>query len=168
MKSTVVDPVSTRVDALMTRDLISVAPDTPIRDAAERMLTSRIGGVPVVDDSGAPVGVLSLRDVLAALSHSQQHAHKSQALAADAPTLYFGALHLHERIAALPDDVLLSGDVSQWMSDVVLVCNRNDSVATAAQTMARRSVHRLLVVDGGKLVGLLSALDIAAFVGRVN
>jgi CBS domain-containing protein len=155
-----IDPNSTRVDALMTRALVTVTPDTPIQLAAGRMLSARITGMPVVDHAGAPVGVLSLRDVLTALGTATTQA-------ADTPTLYYGTLRLEDRGAAITArGHELEGSAADWMSDVVLVCHGGDSVASAARSMARRGVHRLLVVDHGELIGLLSALDIVAFIGR--
>src|SRR5689334_13654487 len=47
----------------MTRDVISVGPATPLRDAAALLVTHRISGMPVVD-GGAVVGVISNRDFL--------------------------------------------------------------------------------------------------------
>lgn len=49
---------------LMTTQVISVEPDDPIRKAIDLMLTHRVSGLPVVDDSGQLLGILSEFDVL--------------------------------------------------------------------------------------------------------
>jgi acetoin utilization protein AcuB len=59
---------STPVDAIMARDLITVGPSDSLEDAAVRMRRSRVGALPVVDASGALVGILSETDILHAFA----------------------------------------------------------------------------------------------------
>lgn len=51
-----------KVDKIMKRNVITVTPDTPIREAAELMLTHKIGGLPVVQD-GKLVGIITESDI---------------------------------------------------------------------------------------------------------
>lgn len=53
-----------RVCDVMSRDLVTTRPDSPAHLAASMMLEFRIGSVPVVDDDGALVGVVTLTDFL--------------------------------------------------------------------------------------------------------
>lgn len=55
----------TPVRAVMTRDVVTVRPPDPVRAAAELMLHHRHTALPVVDDGGVLVGVLSEADILA-------------------------------------------------------------------------------------------------------
>src|SRR5437868_1750246 len=48
-----------RAHQIMTRDVITVTPDTAITDAARRMLDNHISGLPVVDNTGKLVGIVS-------------------------------------------------------------------------------------------------------------
>jgi CBS domain-containing protein len=50
------------IQAIMTRTVVTVVPDTPILALAQRLLEQRIGGVPVVDE-GQVVGVISESDL---------------------------------------------------------------------------------------------------------
>ena len=59
----------------------------------------------------------------------------------------------------------LSAPVSGAMSDHVQDCHPDDSVADAAGKMASHQLRRLIVTDGGKLVGILSLGDIAVDYG---
>lgn len=52
-----------RVGEIMTRDVITTTPDTPIEDAASLMVINRIGGLPVVDGKGKVVGVITETDI---------------------------------------------------------------------------------------------------------
>ena len=53
-----------RVEDVMTQGVRTVTPDTPIKEVAVILSELRIGGVPVVDDDGAPLGVISKADIL--------------------------------------------------------------------------------------------------------
>jgi len=53
-----------RVYEVMTREAITVRPETPIQAAAELMVTCGVSGLPVVDDHGAVVGILSEGDLI--------------------------------------------------------------------------------------------------------
>ncbi|MHC4736786.1 MAG: CBS domain-containing protein [Planctomycetota bacterium] len=54
-------------EEIMTRDVITVKEDTPIREAIEIMLKERVSGVPVVFDDMSLAGVLSEKDVVSLL-----------------------------------------------------------------------------------------------------
>ena len=53
-----------RSHQVMTKDCITVTPHTSIEDAAKIMLQNHISGLPVVDDDGTLVGVVSESDFL--------------------------------------------------------------------------------------------------------
>src|SRR5919202_1561678 len=57
--------ISMKVGEIMTRDVISVAEDTPVREVARMLDTHRISGVPVCDRAGHMVGVISEFDLIA-------------------------------------------------------------------------------------------------------
>ncbi len=52
-----------RVKAIMTAQVITTTPDAPIEDAAQLMVTHKIGGLPVVDEHGEVVGVITETDI---------------------------------------------------------------------------------------------------------
>jgi CBS domain-containing membrane protein len=53
-----------RVADVMSRDVVTTRPDTPAHLAASMMLDFRIGSLPVVDDDGALIGVVTITDYL--------------------------------------------------------------------------------------------------------
>jgi len=53
-----------RARDLMTTDVVTVGPDTPIREIARLLVAHGISAVPVVDASGAPIGVVSEGDLI--------------------------------------------------------------------------------------------------------
>ncbi len=52
------------ISDLMTRDVITVAPQTPIFEALEKFTHHKISGMPVVDSGGRVIGILSEKDLL--------------------------------------------------------------------------------------------------------
>jgi acetoin utilization protein AcuB len=55
-----------KISDIMTHNVLTLNQDTPIEDAASLMVTHKIGGVPVVDDSGKVVGVITETDIFRA------------------------------------------------------------------------------------------------------
>lgn len=53
-----------KVHQIMTRHPVTVAPDTPVNEAAAVMLLRKVSCLPVVDDGGEVVGIVSWRDLL--------------------------------------------------------------------------------------------------------
>ena len=53
-----------RVGEVMTRDVVSVTPETPLKDVAAVLVERGVSGLPVCDTDGAVVGVLSEADLL--------------------------------------------------------------------------------------------------------
>ncbi len=55
-----------RVEEIMTRDVITVSPDTPLEQAARIMVDNKIGGLPVMED-GVLVGIITETDIFKTL-----------------------------------------------------------------------------------------------------
>ena len=51
-----------RISELMTTDVITVGPETPLKEAARRMLEAGVSGLPVTDDDGGLVGIITEAD----------------------------------------------------------------------------------------------------------
>ena len=119
---------------IMTRDLTVVPADLDVRSVPDLFAQHRIGCIPVVDDQGRPIGVITKSDVVMRL-----------------------VLPGHEppRIAA------------ELMLPITIAVNERSTIAQAAALMASENVHHLLVVDlSGRLVGLVTTLDIVRWLAR--
>jgi acetoin utilization protein AcuB len=55
-----------KISDIMTHNVLTINQDTPIEDAANLMVTHKIGGVPVVDDNSRVVGVITETDIFRA------------------------------------------------------------------------------------------------------
>ena len=56
-----------KASEIMTREVVTVRPDTPVREIARLLNRGDISGVPVVDEAGAVVGIITESDLFRAL-----------------------------------------------------------------------------------------------------
>lgn len=130
---------------VMTRDLITVAPGAPFKDIVDFIVGEGISAVPVVDAKGRPIGVVSGADLLRKEEHRD--------VDAGPPAFALPATRQRWRKAVgLTARELMTSPVRTVRSDAEL--------PSAARELARSGVRRLFVVDGDRLVGVLSRRDL--------
>jgi predicted transcriptional regulator len=139
------------VDDVMTQEVLAVAPDTSLSALTEVFLRHGIAGAPVIDESGKPIGVVTSSDLIDASRRS---------MAAGQPT-YFRMWRGDVREVAVSHESVLpiDGVVADVMSHAMLTVDRRASVRDAAQLMARADVHRLIVTERGRVVGIVTTMD---------
>ena len=173
---------------IMTPEVVTLDPEMTLRDALEILTARHISGAPVVEGERI-VGVFSAMDAIEFLAttpgvpdvaptQSEGEAEDLQETAdvdADAPPAYFvdfwsdAGADVGERfrdVGTAAWDLLAEHTVSEAMSRRVAALTPDASVRTAADVMQRSGVHRVLVMDGAKLAGIVSALDIANAVAQ--
>ncbi len=62
---------------LMTRDVKTISPDAPIRDAANMMFKQELNPLPVVDDHGRLLGIISRSDIVRLVAEASEIADRS-------------------------------------------------------------------------------------------
>lgn len=127
------------VREVMTSDPVTIGPGTPLPDATRLMKQRGIRHLPVVDDAGRLLGVLTDRDI--------RHAAFVPALAE-----YLG---WEARRLKAPR----VRDVMTWS---VVTTHPDATLVQAGLTMFQRRIGSLPVVDNGRLVGILTERDILA------
>lgn len=134
-----------KVSEVMSTDVISVTPETALKEAARRMIHADISGLTVVDNDGALVGIISEADFVK--SEAGRRAGKRA-----------GLLKWMSREKPFPNAERTVGEV--MTTDLVTIGPDADH-AEAARVMRKANVKRLPVVDElGNLVGLVSRSDI--------
>ena len=178
-----------KVRDVMTRDVVTLSPAATLREAAETLSAHHVSGAPVVD-GGKPVGVLSLKDILDMLASTPPvPAERSDALdwkamvedppgwqgEAEPQATYFSELwpdagpDSYERIVTsqAPEwDQLAAHVVAEAMSRALRWVGPEVDVVVAADTMQRARVHRLLVLEHGRLLGVISTMDVTRAVAQ--
>lgn len=134
---------------LMTRDPLTAEPGERVREAAERMVAARISALPVVDHTGALVGLISEADLLhrAELGTGRTRSRLAALVRGD------GAL-AEDYVEA---HAVLVGDV---MAPDVLTIAPDTELSEVVRLMEHHRIRRLPVVEDGKLVGIVSRADL--------
>lgn len=137
---------------VMTTNVVTVAPQTPLKEVAELLVERRITGVPVVSDDGEVLGVVSEADILFKERGSAERKGVLGWLLDPYGTE--GRDKLDARTAAEAMSTPAKTIASWW------------SIAAAASLMLEAQVHRLPVVDNdGALLGIVTRGDLVrAFV----
>jgi CBS domain-containing protein len=142
-----------KVEDVMTREVTTVSPETPLKEAAMLLATNRFSGLPVVDASGEVVGVLSEADILVKEGGRHEERH--------------GVLHwLLEPEDPGFEAKLEATTAGDAMSSPPVTISPIRPLREAANRMLDEGVNRLPVVDeNGSLVGLVTRGDLVrAFV----
>jgi CBS domain-containing protein len=143
---------STKVDELMTKDVVTLTPGMELSAAACKLAEYGISGAPVVDDEGFLVGVLSQRDLL----YSSSGRNRVRFLT-DGPRSERHVVNT-QRMRKV-----LEGDVASIMSARATTIRPDATIKEAAKTLLDRHINRVPVVDDkGTLVGMLTTSDIMA------
>jgi CBS domain-containing protein len=135
---------------VMTTLVVTFRPDETIYEAAQKMLSNRISGGPVVV-RGKVLGVLSESDIARALVPRERLDNRT------APVITSMFLFRSGTDGPSPSDVL----VRDVMSSGVIAIGPNDGLWTAARMIEHMGIKRLPVVDeDGSLVGIVARADI--------
>ena len=146
-------------DDVMQRKLVAIDASASLEDA-ERMLTeAQISGAPVLDGAGKVLGVLSIRDLLRRRAEDGELPDDADASVFDA------AVDEGEAVAfERPPAGACAADV--MTADVVHVPPSMPLPLVAARMVETR-VHRVLVIDRERLVGIVSSMDVLTAVARM-
>jgi CBS domain-containing protein len=158
-------------DQVMARDVYSVPSTMSLVELERTLIEHRFGGVPVVDD-GRLVGVISRSDLVKHLTADQA--------AESVDTDYFwdmgGATKLDDNVGgraaadrSVVESMLAELVVADLMVRDVIQVSPAARVSEVAALMVSRRVHRVLVVEGASVCGVVTTMDLARLLadGRV-
>lgn len=140
------------VGEIMTTQLITVTKETSVRELANLFTTHRVGSVPVVDDGGNLLGIVTETDLI------------GQDKSLHIPTV----ISLFDWVIYLESDKKFEKElkkvtgrsVGDIFTDEVVTVAPGDPVSRAADIMTEQRVNAVPVVDGQKLVGIISRIDL--------
>ena len=137
---------------IMTKEIITLTPDTEIVKAAKILLEKRINGLPVVDDSGDLVGIICQSDLIA-----QQKNIPLPSLF----TLLEGFMPLTSMKRIDKEVQKISAmTVNQAMTPNPVTVDPETDIDDVAALMVDNKYHTLPVVEEGKLVGVVGKEDV--------
>ena len=137
---------------VMTRDVVSVTPDTPVRKVASLLVKHRIGAVPVIDDGGAPIGIVSESDLIRPDRAAREAWRRSWL-----EILVEGEPLAPELIAWLGSQ---NHSARAVMSAPVITVSEETNLPDIAEILTTRRIKRVPVVRDGRIVGIIGCADL--------
>jgi CBS domain-containing protein len=113
--------------ATKSHEIVTIGPEQTIQEVVELFIHHNIGALPVLDETGKLVGIISERDIVRAMSVSDQIGKTA---------------------------------VRDTMRRRVIVSLPQDDIISVAHTMTENRFRHLPVVDGDRLIGIISIGDI--------
>ncbi|MEP6860356.1 MAG: CBS domain-containing protein [Deltaproteobacteria bacterium] len=145
-----------RARDFMQRDFIAVAPHTPILTVHRMFVDKRIHGAPVIDDHDEVVGVVSTLDLLRTIRRELEPGR------APSTSTYFW-----DDTSETVDHTDVPESAALWrlivrdaMSKDVVSVDPDLPLDEVARTMIDRRIHRVLVMSGRRVVGVLTTFDL--------
>ena len=135
---------------IMTTQVVSVRPDASVFEAAILLTSHHVSGMPVVDDTGAIVGILSEGDLL----------HRVETGTGKPQRSWLGEfLHSTRRLASeyLKENAVKVGDI---MTSNVIYVTPQAELSEIADLLERHHIKRVPVLEQGKLVGIVSRANL--------
>ena len=141
-----------KVRDIMTTDVISVKRETTIRELAELFTTHRVGSVPVVDDSGNLIGIVTESDLI----EQDRSLHIPTVI-----SLFDWVIYLESEKKFEKELQKMTGQtVGDIYTDTVEMVTPDTLVSDVADLMSNKKLHALPVVEGKRLVGIVSRIDL--------
>lgn len=141
------------VEQIMTSTPLTVRPETPLKEAIKILAEQKISGLPVVDDTGKLVGVISETDLM------------WQETGVEAPPyiMILDSVIYLENPARYDKEIhkALGQTVKEVMSDKAIAIKPYQTVKEAASLMHEKKIRRLPVVDSDdQVIGIITQGDI--------
>lgn len=137
---------SVAVADVMTPDVVTVVKDDDISTAVRLLSENRISGLPVVDDTGLVIGVVSEADILGTVGMESGFTFRD----------------IVRRLLGEPLAGHKKGDkVGDVMSAPAITISEGSDIGEAAKILSEKRIKRLPVVDdNGRLTGIIARADI--------
>ncbi|MCE5284463.1 MAG: CBS domain-containing protein [Pelosinus sp.] len=137
---------------IMTSNVVTVHKNATIKEIAKALVDNDISGVPVVNDDGVLVGIVSEGDLL----------HKEAFPKTPEYVNVLGAIVFYNGLQRFNADFkkLLAEQAVNIMTEEVVTIAEEEEIEEIAQLMLEHGIKRLPVVKSGKVVGIVSRADL--------
>lgn len=142
---------------LMTRDVLTVQADWPLRWLADFLLQHGISGAPVVDNEGHLLGVVSHTDLI---RHEDLAGRERPH---DALPAYYQTLldrYDEEDLTSFRFEETNDTRVRDIMTPSIFQVTPNTPAQEIAEIMLRGQIHRLFVTEAQQVIGIVTAMDL--------
>ena len=137
---------------IMSKPVVTAHPDTPLREIARLMLEKNITAVPVVDDDGAPIGIVSEGDLIHPERAARQAWRQSWLeMLAEGEPLAPELLHwLHSQ----------QHSARAVMSAPVITVSEDTELVEIARVLVTHRIKRVPVLRDGRVTGIIARGDL--------
>ena len=143
---------------IMTKDVMTVKPDTSIEELASLLVDHQISGAPVVDDSGNLYGIVTENDLIS----RSKRLHIPTVVSFLDAAIYLESSKKFEREVKR----LTATKVGEIWSRKVVTISEDTPVVDIATTMYEKKVYLLPVVRNGKVLGIVGKRDMVKAAAR--
>ncbi len=137
---------------LMTKNVITVTGETPVRELAKILSENKISGAPVVDDQGSVIGVVTESDLI----YQNKKVHIPTVVAILDAFIFLESPEKMEKELKK----MAGAKVEDIFAHEVITVQQDTPLDEVATLMAEKKVHTLPVLDSEKLVGVIGKSDI--------
>lgn len=159
--------MSTQICSVMTQEVITLDPNMTLTELDRVLVAADVSGGPVVED-GRVVGVVSRADVIRVLYEEQKAAANVSGFYSSPYPIPLPALEHLARDSRRIADQMTAMRVDEIMSRDVKSVGPKDDVQAVARMMAENGYHRVPVIDGSELIGIVTTLDLVRVLGEVG
>jgi len=137
---------------IMTKNVVTVTPDTEITQAARLLLENHFNGLPVVDGEGRLIGIICQDDLIV----------QQKRLPLPSLFTFFDGLIPLTSYRSLEKEVekIVASKVSQAMTPDPVTIDPDTNLEDIATLMVSNNIHTLPVVEGDRLVGVIGKEDV--------
>ncbi len=136
---------------IMTKDIVTVTPDTEVYEIAKLLLERHFNGVPVIDRNGDLVGIICQSDLIA---------EQKKLPLPSVFTLLDSFIPLHPGRTEREVQKIAAIRASDAMTRNPVTVGPEAGIDEVAEIMVNRGLHTIPVVEGGKIVGIIGKEDV--------
>ncbi|MGI8511456.1 MAG: CBS domain-containing protein [Solirubrobacteraceae bacterium] len=142
------------VGDIMERDPVSVSPSDDVERVIRVLQENELPGVPVVNDGGRCVGIVTESDLI--LSEEGADLHLPHHIDLFGGVIFVESMkHFEERLKKA-----FASEVQEMMTEDPITIEPSATVEEAGKLIAERRHNRLPVVEHGRLVGVVTRVDV--------
>ena len=148
------------VAEIMQRDVVTVSPDDDVESVVRLLRNHELPGIPVVNEGGRCVGIVTEADLV--ISGEEGDLHLPHYLEILGGVVFLEPIrHFEERLRKA-----FASKVSDMMTKDPVTIDPEATVEDAARVIAETGHNRLPVVEHGRLVGVVTRLDVLEAMAR--
>ncbi|GAB6138783.1 CBS domain-containing protein [Halanaerobaculum tunisiense] len=142
---------------IMTEDVITVSPNTTVKEVAHILTDNNISGVPVVEE-GEMIGIVSEGDLIV----------QDKKLHFPNYVYFLDSIFYLDSLKEFEQDLkkMVAAEVKDLMTEDIITIAPETEVENIATILAEDEINRLPVVDDGQLIGIVTRADIVRYMSQ--